>query len=113
MHEAVGLARVVAEEAGRHPGVVADAERCAVRGNRTLPAQLVANPPANAVTYNVPGGSVGVSLARAGTGELLEVRNTGPVAAADIPGLFEPFRRGGGKDRMGPGSGLGFRSCVL
>lgn len=77
-------------------------------GNRLLLAQLVANLLANAVTYNVPGGSVEVSLVPAGGGVLLEVRNTGPVVdAADIPGLFEPFRRGEGKDRMGPGSGLG------
>lgn len=106
--ETVDLAHVVAEEADRHPGVTVDAEPCVAHGNRLLLAQLVANLVANAVTYNVPGGSVGVSLVPAGRGALLEVRNTGPVVeAADIPGLFEPFRRGEGKDRMGPGSGLG------
>ncbi|WP_413753233.1 HAMP domain-containing histidine kinase [Streptomyces sp. R-74717] len=106
--EAVDLAQVVAEEAARHPGVKADAGPCAVRGNRLLLAQLVANLLANAVTYNVPDGAVEVSLVTAGDGVLLEVRNTGPVVdAADIPGLFEPFRRGEGKDRMGRGSGLG------
>ncbi|MER5275334.1 HAMP domain-containing sensor histidine kinase [Streptomyces sp. NPDC002809] len=106
--EAVDLDRVVAEEAGRYPGVAADADPCVVRGNRLLLAQLVANLVANAVTYNVPGGSVEVSLVPAGAGVLLEVRNSGPVVdAADIPGLFEPFRRGEGKDRMGRGSGLG------
>ncbi|WP_406452076.1 HAMP domain-containing histidine kinase [Streptomyces sp. NBC_00876] len=106
--EAVDLDRVVAEEAGRHPGVTVEPGRCTVRGNRLLLAQLVANLLANAVTYNVPGGSVEVALVPAGAGVLLEVRNTGPVVdAADIPGLFEPFRRGEGRDRMGPGSGLG------
>ncbi|MFI7361975.1 sensor histidine kinase [Streptomyces sp. NPDC050149] len=115
--EVVDLDRVVAEEAGRYPGVAADAEPCVVRGNRLLLAQLVANLVANAVTYNVPGGSVEVSLVPAGTGALLEVRNSGPVVeAADIPGLFEPFRRGEGRDRMGAGSGLGLsivRSIAL
>ncbi|MFB7184930.1 sensor histidine kinase [Streptomyces sp. NPDC056230] len=106
--EAVDFAQVVAEETARHPGVKADAGPCAVRGNRMLLAQLVANLLANAVTYNVPDGTVEVSLVTVGNGALLEVRNTGPVVdAADIPGLFEPFRRGEGKDRMGPGSGLG------
>ncbi|MER8083693.1 HAMP domain-containing sensor histidine kinase [Streptomyces sp. NPDC058316] len=106
--EAVDFAQVVAEETSRHPGVKVDAGPCAVRGNRMLLAQLVANLLANAVTYNVPDGTVEVSLVTAGNGALLEVRNTGPVVdAADIPGLFEPFRRGEGKDRMGPGSGLG------
>ncbi|WP_442817718.1 sensor histidine kinase [Streptomyces sp. NBC_01591] len=106
--ETVDLAQVVAEEAARHPGVRADTHFCTVRGNRMLLAQLVANLLVNAVTYNVPDGTVDVSLVTAGGGALLEVRNTGPVVdAADIPGLFEPFRRGEGKDRMGRGSGLG------
>ncbi|MCX5110874.1 HAMP domain-containing histidine kinase [Streptomyces sp. NBC_00378] len=106
--EPVDLAQVVAEETARHPGVRADTHFCTVRGNRMLLAQLVANLLANAVTYNVPDGTVEVSLVTAGGGARLEVRNTGPVVdAADIPGLFEPFRRGEGKDRMGRGSGLG------
>ncbi|MEV6163531.1 ATP-binding protein [Streptomyces sp. NPDC052052] len=106
--EAVDLAQVVAEEAARHPGVKVGAGPCAVRGNRLLLAQLVANLLANAVTYNVPDGTVDVSLATVDGEGLLVVRNTGPVVdAGDIPGLFEPFRRGEGRDRMGRGSGLG------
>ncbi|MFE2088891.1 sensor histidine kinase [Streptomyces sp. NPDC059460] len=107
--DTVDLAQVVTEEAARYPGVRVSAQPCGVRGNRLLLAQLVANLLANAVTYNVPDGTVEVSLARGGAGEgVLEVRNTGPVVAeADIPGFFEPFRRGEGRDRMGPGSGLG------
>ncbi|MEV1035403.1 HAMP domain-containing sensor histidine kinase [Streptomyces sp. NPDC050204] len=106
--EEVDLARVVAEETAWHPGVEAATGLCTVRGNRLLLAQLVANLLANAVTYNVPGGTVDVSLVAVRGAALLKVRNTGPmVDAADIPGLFEPFRRGEGKDRMGRGSGLG------
>ncbi|MET8727268.1 HAMP domain-containing sensor histidine kinase [Streptomyces parvus] len=90
---------------GDGPVVVVAAAACSVRGNRLLLAQLVANLLANAVTYNVPGGSVEVCLS--GEGALL-VRNTGPVVSeADVAGFFEPFRRGEGRDRMGPGSGLG------
>ncbi|MFG2214459.1 sensor histidine kinase [Streptomyces sp. NPDC048685] len=106
--EEVDLARVVAEETARHPGAAAATGLCTVRGNRLLLAQLVANLLANAVTYNVPGGTVDVSLVTVRGAALLKVRNTGPmVDAADIPGLFEPFRRGEGRDRMGRGSGLG------
>ncbi|WP_371624547.1 HAMP domain-containing histidine kinase [Streptomyces sp. NBC_01116] len=121
--EAVRLDHVVREEAARRPAargasggpegrgpgggpaVNVVVAACSVRGNRLLLAQLVANLLANAVTYNVPGGSVEVSL----TGEgALRVRNTGPeVSEGDIAGFFEPFRRGEGRDRMGPGSGLG------
>lgn len=121
--DAVRLDHVVREETSRRPAVRGASggpegrgpdggpavnvvvAACSVRGNRLLLAQLVANLLANAVTYNVPGGSVEVSLT--GEGALL-VRNTGPVVSeADIAGFFEPFRRGEGRDRMGPGSGLG------
>ncbi|MEW2215121.1 HAMP domain-containing sensor histidine kinase [Streptomyces globisporus] len=90
---------------GGGPEVNVSMAACSVRGNRLLLAQLVANLLANAVTYNVPGGSVQVALSKEGA---LLVRNTGPVVSeADVAGFFEPFRRGEGRDRMGPGSGLG------
>ncbi|MFI7327776.1 sensor histidine kinase [Streptomyces rubiginosohelvolus] len=90
---------------GAGPAVNVAVAACSVRGNRLLLAQLVANLLANAVTYNVPGGSVEVALSQEGA---LLVRNTGPVVSeADVAGFFEPFRRGEGRDRMGPGSGLG------
>ncbi|MFI6703890.1 sensor histidine kinase [Streptomyces sp. NPDC050509] len=104
--EPVDLGEAVAEETVRCGGdvslTVKDAET--VRGNRLLLGQLVGNLLANAVSYNVPGGTVDVEV----TGAVLVVRNTGPeVAAADVPALFEPFRRGEGRDRMGRGAGLG------
>ncbi|MFD5748433.1 sensor histidine kinase [Streptomyces sp. NPDC127033] len=104
--EPVDLGEAVAEETVRCGGAVSltvkDAET--VQGNRLLLGQLVGNLLANAVTYNVPGGTVDVEV----TGAVLVVRNTGPeVAAADVPALFEPFRRGEGRDRMGRGAGLG------
>ncbi|MET9769394.1 HAMP domain-containing sensor histidine kinase [Streptomyces sp. NPDC006415] len=121
--EAVRLDHVVREETARYPGargvsgapdgrgtgggpaVDVALTACPVRGSRLLLAQLVANLLANAVTYNVPGGSVEVALSGEG---VLVVRNTGPVVSeAEIAGFFEPFRRGEGRDRMGPGSGLG------
>ncbi|MGW9455856.1 sensor histidine kinase [Streptomyces globisporus] len=115
--EVVRLDHVVREETARYPAarsegaggggpeVNVSVAACSVRGNRLLLAQLVANLLANAVTYNVPGGSVQVALSKEGA---LLVRNTGPVVSeADVAGFFEPFRRGEGRDRMGPGSGLG------
>ncbi|MEU6942369.1 histidine kinase dimerization/phospho-acceptor domain-containing protein, partial [Streptomyces rubiginosohelvolus] len=113
--EDVRFDRVVAEETARRPGarregpgrpgVSVEVAPCPVRGNRLLLSQLVSNLLANAVTYNVPDGSVDITLAEDGA---LVVRNTGPVVSeADIAGFFEPFRRGEGRDWMGPGSGLG------
>lgn len=106
--EDVDLGEVVAEEAARHEvkasvGCGSGGARV-VRGNRLLLAQLVGNLVANAVAYNVPDGTVDAVCADG----VLTVRNTGPVVAAeDVPALFEPFRRGEGRDRMGPGAGLG------
>ncbi|MFF9849368.1 sensor histidine kinase [Streptomyces litmocidini] len=97
----VRLGEVVEEE---YPDARVVAGGGVVRGSRVLLAQLVRNLVANAVAYNVPGGEVDV---RAEDG-VLTVVNTGPVVpAGDVDGLFEPFRRGEGRDRTGPGAGLG------
>ncbi|MET7713241.1 ATP-binding protein [Streptomyces sp. NPDC005407] len=102
--EDVDLGEAVAEEAARYEVKAAVGRGGVVRGNRLLLAQLVGNLVANAVAYNVPDGTVDVACADG----VLTVRNTGPVVAAeDVPALFEPFRRGEGRDRMGPGAGLG------
>ncbi|MCX4981958.1 HAMP domain-containing sensor histidine kinase [Streptomyces sp. NBC_00572] len=99
--EDVPLGEVVEEE---HAGAYVVADGGVVRGSRVLLGQLVRNLVANAVAYNVPGGTVDV---RAEAG-VLTVTNTGPVVPPDeVAGLFEPFRRGEGRDRMGPGAGLG------
>ncbi|MFF4181854.1 sensor histidine kinase [Streptomyces sp. NPDC001691] len=103
--EEVDLAEVVREEAARHDTVKVNAVPAVVRGNRALLARLTANLLANAVTYNVPGGAVEVTVYG---GRLVVANPGGPVVAEeDIPALFEPFRRGEGRDRMGPGAGLG------
>ncbi|MEU0986112.1 ATP-binding protein [Streptomyces sp. NPDC005953] len=105
----IDLGELTREESVRHE-VRAEVEYgVVVRGNRLLLAQLVGNLVSNAVAYNVPGGTVSVRVAADAVGEgVLVVENTGPkVAEEDIPSLFEPFRRGEGRDRMGPGAGLG------
>jgi signal transduction histidine kinase len=62
----------------------------------------------NAITYNRPGGTVVVTLGRAGDQAVLEVRDTGPgIAAADLPHLFARFYRGRGAGVAAEGSGLG------
>ncbi|MFF9013335.1 sensor histidine kinase [Streptomyces sp. NPDC014870] len=101
--ERVELGSVVEEECDTF-GVPVEGAGGVVLGSRVLLGQLVRNLVANAVAYNVPGGAVEVSVA----GGVVTVVNTGPVVdPADVPGLFEPFRRGEGRDRMGPGAGLG------
>ncbi|WP_411077332.1 ATP-binding protein [Streptomyces sp. cmx-10-25] len=98
--EDVPFAEVVTEEYED----AAVAEHGVVRGSRVLLRQLVRNLVANAVVHNVPGGFVDVRVA----GGVLTVVNTGPVVPPDgVEILFEPFRRGEGRDRTGPGAGLG------
>jgi signal transduction histidine kinase len=102
----VDLGAAVSDEAGRHGLSARVKDGGTVRGDRLLLGRLVANLLANAVTYNVPDGTGTVEVTV--TGCVLVVRNTGPmVAEAEIPALFEPFRRGEGRDRMGRGAGLG------
>ncbi|NUK12691.1 two-component sensor histidine kinase, partial [Streptomyces lunaelactis] len=99
--EDVDLEEVVSQEAARYELKASTGAGAVVRGNRMLLTQLVGNLLANAKAYNVPDGTVDLSVA----GGVLTVRNTGPVLRAeDVPALFEPFRRGEGRDRMGPGA---------
>ncbi|MET9929584.1 MULTISPECIES: HAMP domain-containing sensor histidine kinase [unclassified Streptomyces] len=105
--EDVPFAEVVAEEyegAAVAGAVAGGAGGGVVRGSRVLLRQLVRNLVTNAVVHNVPGGTVDVRV----EGGVLTVVNTGPVVPpGDVEGLFEPFRRGEGRDRTGPGAGLG------
>ena len=62
----------------------------------------------NAIAYNRAGGTVVVTLGRAGDQAVLEVRDTGPgIPAADLPHLFARFYRGRGAGMAAAGSGLG------
>ncbi|WP_190121410.1 sensor histidine kinase [Streptomyces inusitatus] len=103
----VDLGEVAVEESRRQgvtAGATGPAGSAVVRGNRVLLDRMVGNLVANAVAYNVPGGTVSVRV----EGGTLTVGNSGPVIPEEeIPALFEPFRRGEGRDRMGPGAGLG------
>ncbi|WHM37831.1 ATP-binding protein [Streptomyces sp. BPTC-684] len=104
--EEVDLAEVVREEAARYPrATVTGVPSTCVSGNRALLARLTANLLANAAAYHRVDGRVEVAVSDGG----LTVSNPGgvEVALAEVPALFEPFRRGEGRDRMGPGAGLG------
>ncbi|GLW27442.1 sensor histidine kinase [Actinoplanes regularis] len=73
-------------------------------GDPVLLERAVQNLLQNAIAYNVPGGDVTVTCA----GSVITVANTGPVVtAAEIPGLFEPFRRLSDRTGSTDGSGLG------
>lgn len=100
--EEIRWGELVTEEAARH-GLTATVESPGrIRGNRALLDRLVGNLLANAQAYGKGEVAVWVS------GTTLTVRNNGPrIAPEEIAAFFEPFRRGEGRDRMGPGAGLG------
>jgi signal transduction histidine kinase len=84
-------------------------EPAAILGDRHRLRQLLLNLTDNAVKYNNPGGSVAISLARAGAAAELRIANTGPGLAADLqPRVFERFFRGDpSHNRAVEGCGLG------
>jgi signal transduction histidine kinase len=79
-----------------------------VIGDPSLLDRLAGNLIENAVRYNHLGGRVWVVSGHDGEYAQLVVGNTGfEVEQADVPGLFEPFRRGGRERTGARGSGLG------
>ncbi|GAA4638079.1 ATP-binding protein [Actinoallomurus vinaceus] len=93
---------VLAERRSDGVTVTQRAEPFVVDGDPVLLNRLVTNLLDNAVRYNHPGGTVGVTLSRG----VLTVRNTGPHVPQERFGdLFEPFRRL--QTTRGQGAGLG------
>jgi signal transduction histidine kinase len=104
-----GALSAVRKEADRMSLVFdTDLEPAPVVGDPGLLDRLAGNLIENAVRYNHLHGRVWVRTGVDATHAWLVVKNTGyEVEAADVPGLFEPFRRGGWERTGGRGSGLG------
>jgi signal transduction histidine kinase len=79
-----------------------------VIGDPSLLERLAGNLVENAVRYNLHHGRLAVRTGSDGTHAQLMVANTGPeLDPAEVPGLFEPFRRGGVERTGTRGAGLG------
>jgi signal transduction histidine kinase len=79
-----------------------------VIGDPSLLERLAGNLVENAVRYNVHHGQLAVRTGSDGKHAQLMVANTGPeLDPAEVPGLFEPFRRGGVERTGTRGAGLG------
>ncbi|WDZ88064.1 sensor histidine kinase [Micromonospora cathayae] len=88
--------------------VETDLEPAPVVGDPGLLGRLAGNLVENAVRYNHLHGRLSVRTGSDGRESWLVVGNTGfEVDQADVPGLFEPFRRGGRERTGARGSGLG------
>src|SRR5262245_56204793 len=99
----------VRQEAGRLAlSVETDLLPAPVVGDPSLLDRLAGNLIENAVRYNHLGGRLWVRTGSDPAHATLVVGNTGfEVDQADVPGLFEPFRRGGRERTGARGSGLG------
>ncbi len=88
--------------------VTTELEPAPVVGDPSLLDRLAGNLIENAIRYNHLHGSLWVRTRTDGARVTLVVGNTGfEVEPADVPGLFEPFRRGGWERTGARGSGLG------
>jgi signal transduction histidine kinase len=69
-------------------------EPVTLQGDEALLRRMFSNLLGNALAYTPPGGSVDVSLAKAGEGIVLRVADTGPgIPAEDRERVFERFVR--------------------
>ena len=102
------LDAAAAEVARLNVTVTRELDPAPVVGDPSLLERLAGNLVENAVRYNTLGGRLWVRTGCDDTTSWLVVGNTGfDVDAADVPGLFDPFRRGGRERTGARGSGLG------
>lgn len=102
------LSAVRAEADRMKLDVTTELEPAPVVGDPSLLDRLAGNLIENAIRYNHLFGKLWVRTASTGGRVQLVVGNTGfEVEPADVPGLFEPFRRGGWERTGARGSGLG------
>ena len=84
-------------------------------GDPGLAERLLANLLDNAIRHNHPGGRVLVRTETAAGQAVLSVVNTGPlIDQAEVPGLFEPFRRrGAARTAASSAGGLGLGLSIV
>jgi signal transduction histidine kinase len=105
---AAALSSVRAEAERLSLTIRTDVGPAAVVGDPSLLDRLAGNLIENAVRYNFLGGRLWVRTGSDDAYAWLVVGNTGfEVEPADVPALFEPFRRGGRERTGARGSGLG------
>jgi len=108
VRESFADANILAQPSGVRVSL-SDCEAASLQGDRHRLRQLLLNLTDNAVKYNHPGGTVAISLKRAGAAAELRIANTGAGLAAELqPRVFERFFRGDAShNREVEGCGLG------
>ncbi|MEU5874061.1 HAMP domain-containing sensor histidine kinase [Glycomyces sp. NPDC047369] len=107
-------AQFAAEASEAGVAVELSAKEAVAIGDAALLERLVANLVANGIRHNRPGGVLAVSTGTVGGRARLVVLNTGPVVAAyEVDALFQPFRRGEGRDRIESVRGVGLGLSIV
>ncbi len=108
VRECFADANLLAQPAGVQVSL-SDCQAASLQGDRHRLRQLLLNLTDNAVKYNQPGGTVAISLKRAGPSAELRIANTGAGLAPELqPRVFDPFFRGDAShNREVEGCGLG------
>ncbi|MFB9660300.1 sensor histidine kinase [Glycomyces mayteni] len=107
-------AQFAAEAAEAEVAVTISAAEAVVTGDAALLERLVANLIANGIRHNRPGGTLAIGTTAIEGRARLTVANTGPVVAAyEIDALFQPFRRGEGRDRVESVRGVGLGLSIV
>ncbi|MQM27634.1 sensor histidine kinase [Glycomyces albidus] len=102
------------EAAEADVAVEVSAEEAVTAGDAALLERLVANLIANGIRHNRPGGALAIATAAVDGRARLTVVNTGPIVAAyEIDALFQPFRRGEGRDRIESVKGVGLGLSIV
>ncbi|MCY1140229.1 HAMP domain-containing sensor histidine kinase [Actinoplanes sp. Pm04-4] len=108
MSATTALSAVQAEAERLKLEVTTDLQPAPVVGDPSLLDRLAGNLIENAIRYNHLLGRLWLSTSTVNGQARLVVGNTGyEVEPGDVPGLFEPFRRGGWERTGSRGSGLG------
>jgi len=108
VNAALRLVRLQADEAGVKLRGVLPAEPLEIDADRRAIKQIVLNLVSNALKFTPAGGSVTVSVDRAGGDFELLVADTGVgIAPEDLERLGRPYEQAGGADERARGTGLG------
>ncbi len=108
VNAALRLVRLQADEAGVKLRGVLPAEPLEINADRRAIKQIVLNLVSNALKFTPGGGSVTVSVDRAGGDFELLVADTGVgIAPEDLERLGRPYEQAGGADGRAQGTGLG------
>jgi signal transduction histidine kinase len=111
-----GTVQTLAHQIAQHRVQVRIGPLPEVIADRTAMEQILGNLLANAVAYLEPGrpGEIAVTAERRPTATVFHVRDNGRgIAAADIPQIFEPFRRVGPLNVPGEGMGLAYVQMLV